>query len=48
VLGPDLRANAGLVLAGLVASSETVINRVDHIDLWAFRMSLKYLCLSTV
>jgi len=25
--GTDLRANAGLVLAGLVASSETVINR---------------------
>ena len=28
----DLRASAGLVLAGLVASGETIIDRVYHID----------------
>ena len=28
----DLRASAGLVLAGLVANGETVIERVYHID----------------
>jgi UDP-N-acetylglucosamine 1-carboxyvinyltransferase len=32
VLASDLRASAGLVLAGLVASGETVIDRVYHID----------------
>jgi len=28
----DLRASAGLVLAGLVAAGETIIDRVYHID----------------
>ncbi len=32
VQASDLRASAGLVLAGLVASSETTIDRVYHID----------------
>src|SRR6202040_2970488 len=32
VLASDLRASAGLVLAGLVASGETIIDRVYHID----------------
>jgi UDP-N-acetylglucosamine 1-carboxyvinyltransferase len=32
VQASDLRASAGLVLAGLVASGETVIERVYHID----------------
>jgi len=32
VQASDLRAGAGLVLAGLVASGETVIDRVYHID----------------
>src|SRR3989442_5379952 len=32
VQASDLRASAGLVLAGLVASSETIIDRVYHID----------------
>ena len=32
VLASDLRASAGLVLAGLVAEGETVIDRVYHID----------------
>jgi len=32
VQASDLRASAGLVLAGLVASGETLIDRVYHID----------------
>lgn len=32
VLASDLRASASLVLAGLVARGETVVNRVYHID----------------
>ena len=32
VMATDLRASAGLVLAGLVASGETVIDRIYHID----------------
>jgi UDP-N-acetylglucosamine 1-carboxyvinyltransferase len=28
----DIRAGAGLVLAGLVAEGETVVTRVHHID----------------
>jgi len=32
VQASDLRASAGLVLAGLVASSETLVDRVYHID----------------
>jgi UDP-N-acetylglucosamine 1-carboxyvinyltransferase len=32
VQASDLRASAGLVLAALVASGETVIDRVYHID----------------
>ncbi len=32
VLASDLRASASLVLAGLVAQGETVIDRVYHID----------------
>ena len=32
VLASDLRASASLVLAGLVASGETLIDRVYHID----------------
>ncbi len=32
VLASDLRASASLVLAGLVASGETIIDRVYHID----------------
>jgi UDP-N-acetylglucosamine 1-carboxyvinyltransferase len=32
VQASDLRASAGLVLAGLVASDETIIDRVYHID----------------
>ena len=32
VQASDLRASAGLVLAALIASGETVIDRVYHID----------------
>ena len=32
VLASDLRASASLVLAGLVAEGETIIDRVYHID----------------
>jgi UDP-N-acetylglucosamine 1-carboxyvinyltransferase len=32
VQASDLRASAGLVLAGLVAGGETIIDRVYHID----------------
>ena len=32
VMATDLRASAGLVLAGLVADGETVIDRIYHLD----------------
>jgi UDP-N-acetylglucosamine 1-carboxyvinyltransferase len=32
VMATDLRASAGLVLAGLVAAGETVVDRIYHID----------------
>ncbi len=32
VTTPDIRAGAGLVIAGLVADGETVISRIHHID----------------
>jgi UDP-N-acetylglucosamine 1-carboxyvinyltransferase len=32
VMATDLRASAGLVLAGLVASGETLIDRIYHLD----------------
>jgi UDP-N-acetylglucosamine 1-carboxyvinyltransferase len=32
VMATDLRASASLILAGLVASGETVINRIYHLD----------------
>ena len=32
VMATDLRASASLVLAGLVASGETIIDRIYHID----------------
>lgn len=32
VMATDLRASASLVLAGLVASGETVVNRIYHLD----------------
>ncbi|MFO0873424.1 MAG: UDP-N-acetylglucosamine 1-carboxyvinyltransferase [Phycisphaerales bacterium] len=38
VMASDLRASAGLVLAGLAAEGETVINRVYHLDRGYMRM----------
>jgi UDP-N-acetylglucosamine 1-carboxyvinyltransferase len=32
VMATDLRASAGLVLAGLVAQGETIIDRIYHLD----------------
>ncbi len=32
VMATDLRASASLVLAGLVAGGETVVNRIYHLD----------------
>jgi UDP-N-acetylglucosamine 1-carboxyvinyltransferase len=32
VMATDLRASAGLLLAGLVAGGETIVNDVEHID----------------
>ncbi|MEC9076318.1 MAG: UDP-N-acetylglucosamine 1-carboxyvinyltransferase, partial [Pseudomonadota bacterium] len=32
VMSTDLRASASLVIAGLVADGETVVDRVYHID----------------
>jgi len=32
VMATDLRASVALVLAGLVAESETIINRIYHLD----------------
>jgi UDP-N-acetylglucosamine 1-carboxyvinyltransferase len=32
VAAPDIRAGAGLVIAGLVADGETTISEVHHID----------------
>ena len=32
VMATDLRASVSLVLAGLAASGETVVNRVYHLD----------------
>ena len=32
IMATDLRASAGLVLAGLVATGNTVVDRVYHID----------------
>jgi UDP-N-acetylglucosamine 1-carboxyvinyltransferase len=32
VIATDLRASASLVLAGLIASGETVINEIEHLD----------------
>jgi UDP-N-acetylglucosamine 1-carboxyvinyltransferase len=41
VMASDLRASAGLVLAGLAASGETVVNRVYHLDRGYERMEEK-------
>jgi UDP-N-acetylglucosamine 1-carboxyvinyltransferase len=32
VMATDLRASAGLVIAGLIAEGETVVDRIYHLD----------------
>ncbi len=44
VQASDLRASAGLVLAGLIASGETIIDRVYHIDRGYERIVEKLSC----
>jgi UDP-N-acetylglucosamine 1-carboxyvinyltransferase len=41
VMASDLRASAGLVLAGLAAEGETIVNRVYHLDRGYERMERK-------
>ncbi|MBL8175719.1 MAG: UDP-N-acetylglucosamine 1-carboxyvinyltransferase, partial [Bryobacterales bacterium] len=41
VMSSDLRASASLVIAGLVASGETVVDRVYHLDRGYERMDEK-------
>jgi len=41
VMASDLRASAGLVLAGLAAENETPVNRVYHLDRGYERMERK-------
>ena len=41
VMATDLRASAGLVIAGLVAEGETEIDRIYHLDRGYDRMEEK-------
>jgi len=41
VMATDLRASAGLVIAGLVAGGETVVDRIYHLDRGYDRMEAK-------
>lgn len=45
VMATDLRASACLVLAGLVAQGETVVNRIYHLDRGYENMELKLMAL---
>jgi len=45
VLASDLRASASLILAGLVAKGETVVDRVYHLDRGYHRIEEKLACL---
>jgi len=46
VMATDLRASAGLVLAGLVAEGETLIDRIYHIDRGYERIEEKFMQLN--
>ncbi len=48
VIASDLRASASLILAGLVASGETVVNRVYHLDRGYHRIEEKLAGLGAV
>src|SRR5690606_20600603 len=41
VMATDLRASAGLVIAGLVAEGETIIDRIYHLDRGYERMETR-------
>ena len=41
VMATDLRASASLVIAGLVAEGETVVDRIYHLDRGYDRMESK-------
>jgi UDP-N-acetylglucosamine 1-carboxyvinyltransferase len=41
LMATDLRASASLILAGLCASGETIINRIYHLDRGYERMEAK-------
>ena len=41
VMATDLRASAGLVIAGLVADGDTVVDRIYHLDRGYDRMEAK-------
>ncbi|MCA5110840.1 UDP-N-acetylglucosamine 1-carboxyvinyltransferase, partial [Klebsiella pneumoniae] len=41
VMATDLRASASLVIAGLIADGETVIDRIYHLDRGYDRMEYK-------
>jgi len=41
VMATDLRASAGLVIAGLVAQGETIIDRIYHLDRGYEKMEAK-------
>ncbi len=42
VMATDLRASASLVLAGLVAEGETIVDRIYHIDRGYERIEEKF------
>ena len=41
VMATDLRASASLVIAGLVADGETIVDRIYHLDRGYDRMEVK-------
>jgi UDP-N-acetylglucosamine 1-carboxyvinyltransferase len=45
VMATDLRASASLVLAGLIAQGETIIDRIYHLDRGYERIEEKLSCL---
>jgi UDP-N-acetylglucosamine 1-carboxyvinyltransferase len=42
VMATDLRASAGLIIAGLIASGETVVGRIYHLDRGYERIEEKF------
>ncbi len=45
VMATDLRASAGLVIAGLIAEGETVVDRIYHLDRGYEKLEEKFSCL---